>query len=188
MILSNDDIAKAIEERDIVIDPLAPPELEPFNTSSLDLRLAPIIRKPNADPIVHRLDAPYSKEYMARNSETFDLTRQPYTLKPNTFVLGQTLESVAFPMRTGRPAYAARIEGRSSRARLGMLVHFTAPTIHCGFFGPVTLEIINLGPNDIELRPGVFICQLIVEQVSSIPSDAANQFAGQSDPSGGKAA
>jgi deoxycytidine triphosphate deaminase len=90
VVLSNDDIVRAIQERDIIIDPLAPAQLEPFNTSAVDLRLGPIIRKPNADPIVHRLDAPYSKDYMARNSEMFDLTKQPYTLKPNTFVLGRS--------------------------------------------------------------------------------------------------
>ncbi len=87
-------------------------------------------------------------------------------------------------MRAGRPTYAARVEGRSSRARLGMLVHFTAPTIHSGFFGPIALEIINLGPNDIALVPNVYICQLIVETVSEAPVKAPNQFAGQERPAG----
>ena len=65
-----------------------------------------------------------------------------------------------------------------------MLVHFTAPTVHSGFDGKITLEIINLGPNTIALTPRVFICQLIIEQLSGTPNDAPNQFFGQTRPAG----
>jgi dCTP deaminase len=188
MILSNTDILTAIEAGDVVIDPLGgrDPTDAPFNTSSVDLRLGPTISVPRQnDPISYRLDSQYSSEYIERNSDEVTLRAdQPYRLRNGRFVLGQTLERVSFPIRADRPAYAARVEGRSSRARLGMLVHFSAPTIHCGYSGPITLEIINLGPNDIELVPNIYICQLIIEKVSSIPQDAPNQFRGQSRPSG----
>jgi dCTP deaminase len=65
-----------------------------------------------------------------------------------------------------------------------MLVHFTAPTIHAGFSGCVTLEIINLGATNIDLVPGVFICQLVVERVSGLPVAVANNFSGQASPAG----
>jgi len=57
-----------------------------------------------------------------------------------------------------------------------MLVHFTAPTIHTGFQGKITLEIINLGPSVILLKPGMPICQLIIEEVRGVPVQAPNQF------------
>ena len=67
------------------------------------------------------------------NSETRLITEeQPFTLKANQFVLAKTLERVELPIAEGRPCLAARIEGRSSFARSGLLVHFTAPTIHAG--------------------------------------------------------
>lgn len=65
-----------------------------------------------------------------------------------------------------------------------MLVHFTAPTIHAGFGGTITLEIINLGPIPIILSPGTPICQLIVEQVDGTPFRNDSQFQGQSRPGG----
>ncbi len=74
-----------------------------------------------------------------------------YALQPNTFILGQTLERVHLPIREGRPCYAARIEGRSSFARVGLIVHFTAPTIHAGFEGTIALEMINLAEYPISL-------------------------------------
>jgi dCTP deaminase len=57
-----------------------------------------------------------------------------------------------------QPSYAARVEGRSSHARRGILVHFTAPTIHSGFKGPIALEIKNLRATAIDLTPNVYIC------------------------------
>ncbi len=77
-----------------------------------------------------------------------------FTLEPRQFVLSQTLETVEFPIKEGSVPLAARVEGRSSWARCGLLVHFTAPTIHAGFKGPIILEICNLGPATISLRPG----------------------------------
>jgi dCTP deaminase len=79
---------------------------------------------------------------------------------------------------------AARVEGKSSYARCGLLVHFTAPTIHAGYAGTITLELINFGPIPIALYPGAPICQLIIEQVHGIPFRNDSQFQNQSHPSG----
>ena len=73
---------------------------------------------------------------------------------------------------------------RSSYARCGLLVHFTAPTIHAGYSGTITLELINFGPFPILLYPGAPICQLIVEQVSGTPFRNDSQFQGQSRAGG----
>jgi dCTP deaminase len=79
---------------------------------------------------------------------------------------------------------AARIEGKSSRARCGLLVHFTAPTVHPGWDGPLALEMINLGPVPFLLKLGMPIAQLIVEEVQALPASSPSQFQGQTSPGG----
>ena len=100
-----------------------------------------------------------------------------YELKPNKLTIGSTHERVELPLHL-----AARIEGRSSLARLGIAVHATAPTVHPGFQGQLALEIINSGPFDIILKPGLAIAQLIVERVG-LPSTESydGQFQNQVD-------
>jgi dCTP deaminase len=122
---------------------------------------------------------------LSQNSKSVTITEaQPYSLTHGQFVLGKTYESVSFPLSGNDFCYSARVEGRSSIARCGVLVHFTAPTIHAGFEGTITLEILNLGPADFLLYPGLKICQLIIEQVKGIPTDAPNQFKGQTKAAG----
>jgi dCTP deaminase len=65
-----------------------------------------------------------------------------------------------------------------------VLVHFTAPTVHPGWNGPLTLEMINLGPVPFLLRPGMPIAQLIVEEVKGLPFANPSQFHGQQTPEG----
>ena len=65
-----------------------------------------------------------------------------------------------------------------------MLVHFTAPTIHAGFSGTLTLKLINLGPCPISLYPETPICQLILEEVAGVPVPNESQFQGQTAPGG----
>jgi dCTP deaminase len=65
-----------------------------------------------------------------------------------------------------------------------VLVHFTAPTVHPGFDGTLTLEIINLRPSNFILRPGMPIAQLIVEEVSGIPFENPSVYKGQRTPEG----
>jgi dCTP deaminase len=79
---------------------------------------------------------------------------------------------------------AARIEGKSSLARCGLLVHFTAPTVHAGYDGPLALEMINLGNVGISLFPAMPIAQLILETVVGDPEENPSQFQGQTTPVG----
>lgn len=93
------------------------------------------------------------------------------------FILAWTEQKIQFP-HTSR--LAARVEGKSSLARLGMGVHVTAPTIHAGFGyraadplflgNPIQLEIWNAGPLTIRLTKGLKICQLILEEVHGTPN------------------
>jgi len=116
--------------------------------------------------------------------------RTPFKLERDQFVLGITHERVHLPIdRNAATCLAARIEGKSSRARCGLLIHFTAPTVHPGFEGRLVLEMINLGPSPILLTPGMFIAQLIVEEVKGIPNDEnPSEFQGQLSATGGTSA
>lgn len=195
MILSNVELHRAIDEKRLYIDPEPLPRFPdvgghcPYNTHTVDLRLGNEIVVPN--PGVFAYDptqAANLSEHFARNSERFILTeRTPFKLERDQFVLGITHEYVHLPIDKARSTcLAARIEGKSSRARLGLLIHFTAPTVHPGFRGRLVLEIINLGPSPILLTPGMYIAQLIVEEVLGIPSDEApSVFQDQNSPTGG---
>ncbi|MFZ5587871.1 MAG: dCTP deaminase [Thermodesulfobacteriota bacterium] len=74
---------------------------------------------------------------------------------------------------------AARVEGRSSLARLGLQIHMTAPTIHAGFYGKIALEIFNAGPFPLKLKKGLAICQLIIEEIKTPPSGSMEGHAFQ---------
>lgn len=119
------------------------------------------------------------------NSFTQNITDdQPFVLRPNRLVLGRTLEYIELPIAVSGQALAARVEGKSSYARCGLMVHLTAPTIHAGFAGTITLELFNLGPCNISLYPGAPICQLIFETVLGTPVRNDSQFQGQQKPGG----
>jgi len=187
MILSNRDIIECVDKGVFDIDPLAgkDPTKAPFNTSAVDLRLSNQIQVPQNNPAALDLRKPGIAAFLAKISKKIIITDdQAHTLKPRDFVLGQTLEKVNFSLPAGNFCYSARVEGKSSLARCGILVHFTAPTIHAGWSGPITLEIANLGPMDFLLYPGMYICQLIIEQVLHPPVEAPNQFKGQTNPAG----
>lgn len=199
MILSNVAIADALKEGRLIIDPPPGslsgdlPGKSPFNTSAVDLRLGNLLQVPKEGLAVaidlRRGNVPTT---LATITDTHDLSEKgPYTLEPNRLVLGQTLEHVSLPLppafqttAPGKPALAARIEGKSSFARFGLLVHFTAPTIHAGWAGKITLEIMNLGPTSILLSSGIPICQLILEEVLDEPKSNPSQFHGQRTPAG----
>lgn len=192
MILSNVEIHKALDQGWLVIDPRPEPRFPvpgsddcPYATTSVDLRLSPELVVPTQGTFVIDVTQPGSfAETLSRNSKTYQLTdEQPYHLKPNQFVLGRTLEYVKLPLK-GPIVLAARIEGKSSRARCGLLVHFTAPTVHAGFEGTLTLEMINLSNSTFVLRPKMAIAQLIIEQVLGIPERNPSQFQGQTAPQG----
>jgi len=190
VILSNVAIAEALAAGDFAIEGLAgdDPGQPPFNTSSVDLRLSDQLIVPTeGPPVAMDLRQPGIAAYLTANSRSMTLTaEQPFALEQNQFVLGNTVERVSFPPLDRNVCYAARVEGRSSLARCGILVHFTAPTIHAGFTGAITLEIINLGFTRFLLFPGLRICQLIIEEVKGRPSAVPNQFLGQTTPAGSR--
>jgi dCTP deaminase len=119
-----------------------------------------------------------------------DLTRfvevapdEPFILHPGEFVLGSTYEFVKLPDNV-----AARLEGKSSLGRLGLVTHSTAGFVDPGFNGHVTLELSNMATLPIKLWPGMKIGQLCFFQLSS-PSETPygsakylNRYQGQRGP------
>ena len=190
MILSNTALLQALDEGRIIIDPRPQPgpnaEDSPYSTTAVDLTLADEIAwlKEGSGLAIDLLGGGF-KELFARNSDKVRITsEQPFKLLPNRFVLAKTVERIELPILAEKPSLAARVEGGSSFARCGLLIHFTAPTIHSGFNGTITLEIINLGPYPMNLSPGLAICQLIVEEVLDTPIRNDSQFQGQSHAGG----
>jgi dCTP deaminase len=118
-------------------------------------------------------------ELIARHTTLEDCSRRQVVIGSNEFVLGWTVEKVELPHTS---KIAARVEGKSSLARIGLGVHVTAPTIHAGFGvnpdhprypgSPIRLEIWNAGPLEIVLSKGMRICQLIFEEVHGTPDEA----------------
>lgn len=192
MILSDAAITEALDTGRLVIDPEPAPRSAPgvaetpFNASSVDLQLGGSIMKPREGLSV-ALDPGRGSASNTLHTlyEPERISQTGYVLHPREFVLASTAERVELPLGDSlQPSLAARVEGRSSLARYGLLVHFTAPTIHAGFAGTITLEMINLGPSPIVLRQGMRICQLIVEEVAGIPLRASGTFHGQDTPAG----
>lgn len=193
MILSNVEIHKAIDERRLIIDPEPFPRFPqvgmhcPYDTHTVDLTLGDTIEVPVGRlPInIDLTEGDVVADLIRRASDMVKLTKDGYKLKPNQFILGRTRERIELPFQEEPDrSLAARIEGKSSRARFGLLVHFTAPTVHPNFKGTLTLEMINLGPYTISLIPGMAIAQLIVEEVRGKPVRNDSQFQNQSTPAG----
>jgi dCTP deaminase len=193
MILSNLAIHEALDKGWLILDPEPAPRQFtsagkcPYQTSAVDLRLGSEIAFFN-EGLALNLDlrkGDFSSVFGPNSQNRIITEEQPFVLKPQKLVLGKTLERVGLPIQPeGVITLAARVEGKSSFARCGLLVHFTAPTIHAGFEGTITLELINLGPLDIALYPEMAICQLIVEQVAETPFPNEGQFHGQLKPGG----
>jgi dCTP deaminase len=100
------------------------------------------------------------------------LRGQEVVVKTGGFLLWPTKEIVGTnPDKTAD--LICFVNGKSTKARTGVLVHFTAPTIHAGWNGVITLEIANLGPFDIVLREDDVICQLTVAKTTCAPSKDA---------------
>jgi dCTP deaminase len=181
MILSNVEIQKAIDEGRLIITP--EPQPRDYDTTAVNLHLAPALAIPKGGAFVYDLTKQNFAATLARNSDRVEIPETGYPLEPNKFVLAITKETVGLPLITGQ-TLAARIEGKSSVARCGLLVHFTAPTVHAGWHGPLALEMINLGPADFMLRPDMSIAQLILEVAYGDPEPNPSQFHGQSTPTG----
>ena len=186
MILSNSSIQDAIDRGWLVISPEPEPRNPhlgecPYQTTAVDLRLGDEISWFKEGLAINiDLRRGTFADLFGPNSESRKISdEQPFVLQPGKMVLARTLERVELRLAEGAPALAARVEGRSSYARCGLLVHFTAPTIHAGFSGTITLELINLGPIPILLYPRAPICQMIIEKVDGEPFRNDSQFQNQ---------
>lgn len=189
MILSNIEIQKAIDEGRLKISPDPQPRSPefsdcPYDSTAVDLHLGNALSIPQRGPYTFDLRGGGIAGFLAKTSKQVIIPEEGYALKPSQFTLGVTAERITLPILPDGKSLAARIEGKSSLARCGLLVHFTAPTVHAGFDGTLTLEMINLGVVDISLFPGLAIAQLILEAVEGDPLANPSQFQGQSTPPG----
>ena len=168
MILTDREIRIFIEHGQIQIRP--EPAEQRYSSTAVDLTLAARIQVwnfPNARDFVIRPGRPGYKyeDIREKHSDALEITNG-YVLEPAHFILAWTLEEIELPYQT---RIAARVEGKSSLARLGIGVHVTASTIQSGFSGPLQLEMYNHGTARVELLPGMPICQLIFEMTLGTP-------------------
>ena len=152
MILSDRTIREEIKAGRIVVDPFDDSMVQP---SSVDVRLDRYFRVflNHTMPVI---DLKKNLEELTRLVEIdVDDPDRTFILHPGEFVLGSTLERVALPDDT-----VARIEGKSSLGRLGLLIHSTAGFIDAGWNGHITLELSNVASLPITLYPGMKIGQI----------------------------
>lgn len=156
MLLSDRDIKVEIASGRVGVDPYLESMVQP---SSIDVRLDRIFRVfenhryPHIDPSVEQPDL--TREVATEGDE-------PFVLHPGEFVLGSTFEVISLP-----DDVAARLEGKSSLGRLGLLTHSTAGFIDPGFSGHVTLELANVATLPILLWPGMKIGQVCFFRMTS---------------------
>ena len=148
-VLSDGTIRRLVAEGRIVIDPWDDSLVQP---ASVDLRLGDSFRVFHN----HRVTAIDLREPPRNLTEEVVIgAGDPFAIHPGEFALGRTLETVAIP-----DDIVARIEGKSSLGRLGLIVHATAGFVDPGFRGSLTLEITNLTRVPIKLYAGLAIAQL----------------------------
>ena len=177
MLLSDRDIKAQINAERIRLEPYQADMIQP---SSIDVRLDGFFR----------LFDNHKYPYIDPAEDQPDLTRlietaagEPFILHPGEFVLGSTYEKVTLP-----DDVAARLEGKSSLGRLGLLTHSTAGFIDPGFTGHVTLELSNVATLPIKLWPGMKIGQLCFFRLSSPAerpygsSEYSSRYQGQRGP------
>ncbi|MBB3948078.1 dCTP deaminase [Rhizobium skierniewicense] len=164
MILVDREIKIALREGQVKIEPL--PDLETaVSSSSIDLTLSDTFK--TWQQTAGMSISPGKKGYSYSNLLHLQKEHKDnFTLLPQSFVLAWTKEKVNIPS-TSR--LAARVEGKSSLARLGVSIHVTAPIIHAGFKGQIQLEMYNFGPFEIILTPNMYVCQLVFEQTNATP-------------------
>ncbi len=177
MLLSDRDIRAEVGAGRVVLDPYEPDLIQP---SSIDVRIDRYFR----------LFDNHKYAVIDPAQDQPDLTRlvaveagEAFVLHPGEFVLGSTYERVTLP-----DDVAARLEGKSSLGRLGLLTHSTAGFIDPGFVGHVTLELSNVATLPILLWPGMKIGQMCFFRLSS-PSErpygsgaAGSRYQGQRGP------
>lgn len=162
MILSDKDIKARIAKGDIVVSCEDNGHTTNIHASSLDLRLGRFFKIYNHSKraVLDPLD-PKTLEKATTLIEVINHA-EPFIVQPGEFILGVTMEKI----RIGDDL-VARVEGRSSLGRLGIIVHSTAGFVDAGFEGTITLEITNINRMPVALYPGMRVCQLAFEEMSS---------------------
>ena len=160
MLLSDRDIRRALHEGRIVVNP-ADGIAERIGPDSIDFRLGRtlLLFERNDQPYVDPR-RPETAEGATRRGEL--APDEPFVIQPRHLVLATTQER----LRLG-PDLAARLEGRSSLGRLGIIVHSTASLFHPGWDGHAIMELGNLGVMPVALYPGMRVCAFTFEPLSS---------------------
>ena len=176
MIYSDRSIKEAIDAGKILIDPYEPSYVQP---SSVDLRVGDGFRI----FVNHRYSEIDPRSPQEDLTQLIEVGEEPFMLHPGEFVLGSTLERVGL----GEDV-VARLEGKSSLGRLGLLIHSTAGFIDPGFEGHITLELSNVATLPIAIYPGMKIGQVSFYQMTT-PADnpygspqLGSKYQGQSGP------
>ncbi|MDQ2699901.1 MAG: dCTP deaminase, partial [Actinomycetota bacterium] len=176
-VLSDRTIRTEIEAGRIEIDPYDASMIQP---SSIDVRVDRKFR------VFHNARYPYIdvRQPMEDLTTLVDTgPEEPFILHPGEFVLGQTLERVSLPNDL-----VARLEGKSSLGRLGLLIHSTAGFVDAGFSGNLTLELSNVANLPITIYHGMPIGQLSFMRMDRPVEDAygtsakGSKYQGQAEP------
>ena len=177
MVLSDSAIRRLVEAGRIGIEPYDPALMQP---SSLDVRVDRLFR------VFRNSRYPYidvKEEQEGLTELVEDADSEPFILHPGEFVLGSTLERVTLP-----DDLVARLEGKSSLGRLGLLIHSTAGYVDPGWKGTLTLELSNVANLPITIYVGMKIGQLSFVQLTEPaehPYGAAalgSKYQGQAGP------
>jgi len=180
MVLSDSDIKKHLNGGDLIIQPM--PDFDAsLGPCSLDLHLGTEFR------VFEHSRRSFIDVRQGVNAE--EITRvlkveqdETFTLQPGEFALAVTVETLTLPANL-----LARLEGRSSLGRIGIIVHGTAPRFDPGFHGRCVLELGNIGPMAVALYPGMPICSMTFEQLTTAAERPYGQrpqskYHGQSGP------
>jgi dCTP deaminase len=175
VVLSDRTIRAEIDSGRIVIDPFDPELIQP---SSIDVRVDRQFR------VFHNSRYPYIDVRKPMDDLTEAVTvrgDRPFILHPGEFVLGQTLEKVTLPNDL-----VARLEGKSSLGRLGLLIHSTAGFVDSGFSGNLTLELSNVANLPITIYHGMPIGQISFMRMDGPVEHGygsrGNKYQGQTEP------
>jgi dCTP deaminase len=177
MVLSDRTIREEVEAGRIAFDPFDPDLIQP---SSVDMRVDRKFR------VFHNARRPFIdvREPMEDLTELVEVSDdEPFILHPGEFVLGQTLEWVRLP-----DDIVARLEGKSSLGRLGLLIHSTAGFVDAGWEGNLTLELSNVATLPITIYHGMPIGQISFMRMDSPverpygTGDAGSKYQGQAEP------
>jgi dCTP deaminase len=177
MVLSDRTIREEVEAGRIAFDPFDPKLIQP---SSVDMRVDRKFR------VFHNARYPFIdvRRPMEDLTELVEVDGDdPFILHPGEFVLGQTLERVRLP-----DDIVARLEGKSSLGRLGLLIHSTAGFVDAGFEGNLTLELSNVANLPITIYHGMPIGQISFMRMDGPvespygSGEAGSKYQGQAEP------